>query len=637
MDESEKITMHDRMLMAELEVSRMRVECEALVEQRRRIEGELIVAEKDKHLLRTELTGLARALSPLKKEVRAAVEKQLEMQNGGPRGTSEKKDDGDSDDGMDTELLQVQEELACFNAERAELVEEERLLRKKIEIAAKSKKIVRERLHDIILELSNDSGNASCECFSSEQDSITPRGPGEEGQVNDTEGVAGDGETKEIDKDSLNMKEVRRLIEQSEVLQEEENLLRDEVEGAEREGQRKENELSSVCIELQSAQENLSLAMVNRMQLSQEVHQLGKDTQEAEKGKGNVKIKEMQNGIHVLKGSIKTFEKSGRTIITELKQFSTQLDHAENSLITIGNYKCIIESHLKEYRNRNSALEGHLHMLRTDLDAIEKRLPESKIKGTQMLIETIALHRQYNNLEENLSECESQNEELRAEAKELSERFNDLETEKKLTNTTQDTLEDSLEAQQRKIAQLQKEKETLAYEKNKLQTKLSLFKDDKKRLLDDFARLNKSLTAYAQYNGELEQKLESFKENLSNLEQKASMVQNGKAKRLANGVSSVDHVKHITPGLLCEKCRAKVQKKFLGVSKNTQMLGDELLECIGDNMSLETAILTFIDQKSKLQEELMIIDSDRRSLENLLQAVHDKSPFDLSDSQLSLR
>lgn len=276
-------------------------------------------------------------------------------------------------------------------------------------------------------------------------------------------------------------------------------------------------------------------------------------------------------------------------------------------------------------------------MLRTDLDAIEKRLPESKIKGTQMLIETIALHRQYNNLEENLSECESQNEELRAEAKELSERFNDLETEKKLTNTTQDTLEDSLEAQQRKIAQLQKEKETLAYEKNKLQTKLSLFKDDKKRLLDDFARLNKSLTAYAQYNGELEQKLESFKENLSNLEQKASMVQNGKAKRLANGVSSVDHVKHITPGLLCEKCRAKVQKKFLGVSKNTQMLGDELLECIGDNMSLETAILTFIDQKSKLQEELMIIDSDRRSLENLLQAVHDKSPFDLSDSQLSLR
>ena len=630
-DESEKITMHDRMLMAELEVSRMRVECEELMEQRKRIESELINSERDKHLLRTELTGLARALSPLKKEVRAAVEKQIELQMA-PRITSDRNDENESL--IEGELMQAQQELASFNAEKGELEEEEKLLKRKIDIAMTSKNEVRQKLHDIILELSTDSGNVSSELYLSEQSSDvdTPRESLPDGSELDEKREE---QCKDADnKEEIKLGEIRRLIEQSDILKEEENLLKDEISDAERVGSRKEGELSTVCTEMQSVQEKLSLAIVNRMQLSQKVHQFGKNTKTAENCEGAVRIKDMQKGISDLKGCIKKFEKSSRTVLTELKQFSSHLDHTENNFLTIGSYRSIIEKHLKQYKERNLLMEDQLHQLREDLIEIEKRLPESSVKGTDMLLETLRLHKYQSNLVEDLTSCEHQNEELKSEANELSERFKELEQEKELTNTTQETLEGSLESQQRKILQLQKEKETLAYEKNKLQTKLSLFRDDKRRLLDDFARLNKSLTAYAQYNGELELKLESFKVDLSSLEAKASLVKNGKARKQTNGVNQA---KGLNPSLLCETCRLKVQRKFSGVSKNTQVLGEELLDCIDDNMSLETAILTFIDQKTKLQEELRIIDSDRRSLENLLQAVDEKSPFDLTDSQLSLR
>ncbi|XP_065071824.1 centromere-associated protein E-like isoform X2 [Rhopilema esculentum] len=632
-NESEKVTMHDRMLMAELEVSRMRVECEALLEQRKRIEGELINAEKDKHLLRTELTGLARALSPLKKEVRAAVEKQLELQMA-PQSTSEKKGHLIGEEIIEEELSIAQEELADFNTEKAALEEEEKLLRRKIRVAMSTKKEVRQRLHDLILELSNDSGNESSEIYLSAQSSEVGAASVDDEKESD---IAESNIEDDTEKSLVHLAELKDLIEQSEVLKEEENLLREEIEGAERAGSRRSQELSTMCTELKNVQDNLSLAMISRMQLSQRVHKAGKNAATVENEKCTLKVKEMQEGINNLKTNIKKCEKSGRTLLTDLKQFSSHLDHTENVLINIDNYKLVIRNHLKEYRERNAFMEGQLKVLDEDLNEMKERLPSSEVKGTQLLLETVQLHKHQSSLEEDLSIYESHNEELRAEATELSERFKELEQEKKLTNTTQETLEDSLENQQRKILQLQKEKETLAYEKNKLQTKLALFKDDKNRLLEDFARLNKSLSAYAQYNGELEVKLETFKDELTSLEEKASMVKNGKAKRLTNGLSALETVKNISPGLLCDSCKVKVQNKFSGVSKGTQQLGEELLDCIGDNMSLETAILTFIDQKSRLQEELMIIDSDRRSLENLLQAIHEKSHFDLSDSQLSLR
>ena len=639
-DENDKITMHDRMLMAELEVSRMRVECEELMEQRKRVETELMSSEKDKHLLRTELTGLARALSPLKKEVRAAVEKQLELQMAPRRQTPVRNEENEAL--IEGELLQAQEEIANFNVEKVELEEEERMLKRKIDIANCSMNESRQKLHDIILELSTDSGNASSELYLSEQNSETGESPrrvfsesSELDEKHDLEKSQDDKSLKEKDSENnINLGEIRHLIEQSEILKEEEILLKDEVDDAERTGSRKETELFTVCTEMQLVQEKLSLAIVSRMQLSQKVQQVGKNAKAAENGEGTLKLKEMQMGVNDLKGNMKKFEKSGRTILTELKQFSLHLDHAENNLLAICNYKGIIEKHLRGYKERNQVLENQLQKLKGDLTEVEKRLPESQIKGTELLLETVQLHKHQSSLEEDLSAYEHHNEELKAEARELSERFKDLEQEKQITNTTQETLEGSLENQQRKISQLQKEKEVLAYEKNKLQTKLSLFKDDKKRLLDDFARLNKSLTAYAQYNGELELRLESFKDDLSSLEAKASVLKSGKSKKLTNGVSAE---KGLAPGLLCETCSMNVHKKFAGVTKNTQVLGDDLLDCIGDNMSLETAILTFIDQKSKLQEELMMIDSDRRSLENLLHTVNEKSPFDLTDSQLSLR
>lgn len=624
-DENEKITMHDRMLMAELEVCRMRVECEELMEERKRVETELITSERDKNLLRTELTGLARALSPLKKEVRAAVEKQIELQMG-PRLTSD-----ENDALIEGELLQAQQELASFNVEKSELEEEEKLLKRKIDVAITSKNEVRQKLHDIILELSTDSGNVSSDLYFSEHSSDvdTPRELLQELEEKGEE-TCKDAENKE----EIKLTELKHLIKQSEILKEEETLLKDEMCDAETLGSRKEGEMSTVCTEMQSIQEKLSLAIVGRMQLSQKVHHVGKSTKMAENSDGTLKITDMQNGIRDLRGNIKKFEKSGRTILTELKQFSSHLDHAEQKFLSIGNYRSVIEKHLRQYKERNLLLEEQLNQLCEDLIEIEKRLPESNVTGTEMLLEAVRLHKHQSNLEEDLTACEQQNEELKSEANDLSERFKELEQEKKLTNTTQETLEGSLETQQRKILQLQKEKETLAYEKNKLQTKLSLVKDDKNRLLDDFVRLNRSLTAYAQYNGELELKLESFKVDLNSLEAKASLVQNGKAKRFTNGVNQG---KNFNPSMLCDTCKLKVQKKFSGVSKNTQILGEELLDCIDDNLSLETAILTFIDQKSKLQDELSGIDSDRRSLENLLQAVNEKSPFDLTDSQLSLR
>ena len=67
--------------------------------------------------------------------------------------------------------------------------------------------------------------------------------------------------------------------------------------------------------------------------------------------------------------------------------------------------------------------------------------------------------------------------------------------------------------------------------------------------------------------------------------------------------------------LLCDQCADNVNRRFLGISKNTQLLGDELLDCITDVLSLETAIFTFMEDKANLEQEYCSIEPHKPSTE----------------------
>ena len=386
--------------------------------------------------------------------------------------------------------------------------------------------------------------------------------------------------------------------------------------------------------ELRSVQEDLCLATVDRLKLKDKNRQIGRNVNDIRNDGYRGSLVPLQEEVRKLKKDIECFEKSQENLLIEVRSLNDQLDTAENNLVNVVHFKKIIESNLRQYKERNHKLEMHLRVIYNDLLDMESHMTKAPSKSTKVLLETLDLHKHFQTLEDDLRDSESQHNTMKEDAADLLERCSALEEEKQLNTVSSGHLQDSMDGQHSFISNLQKEKQTLMYDKSRLQTKLSLFKDDKKRILQDFQRLNKSLGAYARYNHELEKKLQAFKVDFSDLESKADFVHHEKQRRF---VSAIQHSSNgHTSDLLCPNCHDNVQRKFLGINKNTQLLGEELLDCISDNMSLETAICSFMEQKANLEQELVSMEADQRDLESMLLNAHSSSGPRWSGSQSSI-
>lgn len=435
------------------------------------------------------------------------------------------------------------------------------------------------------------------------------------------------------------------LISQKDDLKQEHLILDDDLDDS-----NYKNQILNICVDtshsaLKSTQEELCLATVERLKLKDKTRQMDKKVTELQEGEYRSGLTPLQLEVNRLKNDIENFETSQEHLLHEVRSLNEQLNTADHNLENVLQFKTIIENNLKQYKERNTKLEAQLKIIYNDLIEMEahchneindtKKKAISKInsntskpptKGAKLLLETLDLHKHFQLLEDDLKSTEYKHRSLKEDAADLLERCSALEEEKELSAVSKDYIHESISGKNRYVTRLQKEKETLSYDKQRLQTKLTLYKNDKKRILEDFQRLNKSLAAYARYNQELEKKLLSFKVDFSELENKSDIIIQQKRHH------DVTH----TSEALCDNCQENISRKFLGVNKNTQLLGDELLDCITDNMSLETAIFTFMADKSKLEYELISMESNQRDMENLLYSQNDLSLVRWSGSQLSI-
>jgi len=406
--------------------------------------------------------------------------------------------------------------------------------------------------------------------------------------------------------DSIRM--ISSLVNERETLEHEKVILSDDLTDANYDHVILNIRVDNLNNELRTVQEELSLATIDRLKLKDKSRQVRKhvaqfhsmDTSAAVVVVGGVKS--LRGEVDKLKGDLSSFAKSQTELMEELEVLNHQLVIAENNVLNIDHFKFVIERHLQQYKERNARLESHLRVIYSDLTEMEghsKRVPRQSAK---VLLETLDLHHYFQSLDTDLKNTETQNKSLKEDRLDLMERCNTLEKEKQVNTVSSEYIQDSMVGQHTFIAQLEKEKETLVYEKERLQTKMSLFKDDKKRMLDDLQRMSQSLGATTRYNRELEAKLQSFKVDLSDMENRAYA--HADSRGAASSYDHVDAVNAHASDLLCTHCREKVDRKFLGISKNTQLLGDELLDCITDNLSLETAIFTFLEQKTYLEQDV---------------------------------
>lgn len=385
--------------------------------------------------------------------------------------------------------------------------------------------------------------------------------------------------------------------------------------------------VDTLTAELGAVQEDLSLATVDRLKLKDKWRQVSKHAgitfsshkHHKHPNSHHQGVKSLQRDLKKLKYDLSTFESSHKGLLDEIGELGRQLVVAENNLANVGYFKVTVERHLRQCKDRNTRLESHLRVIYNDLVEMEshhtsstKRTPR---RSAKVLLETLELHHYFASMEDDLRDVREQNKSLLEDQQDLKERCNALEQEKQVNYASSEYIQDSMVGQHTYIAQLQKEKQQLAYEKERLQTKLSLSKNDKERMLDNMQRLSRSLGATTRYNRELEAKLQSFKVDLSDMENRAYAHpgNNNNKRGTSNGYDQLDSGvggRSSSGDFLCSNCRDSVNKKFLGISKNTQLLGDELLDCIVDNMSLETAIFSFLEEKTFLEHELHHLEAD---------------------------
>lgn len=427
--------------------------------------------------------------------------------------------------------------------------------------------------------------------------------------------------------DSIRM--ISSLMNDKDTLEHEKVILHDDLTDAQY-----DNQILTICVdnlnsELRAVQEELCLANVDRLKLKDRSRNIRKKAAEYHTENGG--LKPLQLEVAKLRNDISHFEKSQEFLLQDVRILNEQLNIAENNIFNIDHFKFVIEKHLKQYKERNNKLEAHLRVIYNDLLQMENH-HEVPRQSTKVLLETLDLHRYFQTLEEDLRGTESQNRNLKEDAADLLERCNALEEEKQLNTVSSEYIQDSMVGQHDFISQLQNEKQQLAYEKERLQTKLALLKNDKKRMLEDMHRVSRSLGATARYNRELEQKLQAYKVDFSELANKAyansdTLIYNGLANPTGATAARTD--------LLCEQCAENVNRKFLGISKNTQLLGDELLDCITDVMSLETAIFTFMEQKASLEHEYCSLDSNYTVEESLSRSGSRSSHYAVVDRKWS--
>lgn len=102
---------------------------------------DLDAADRERNLLKSELHGLARALSPLKKDVSDVLRKQESLQ-------SELNQSSNID--ISNELLRIKEDLCSFNAEKAALECEQCDLESRLRTLSEEKEGLRGKLRNLI-------------------------------------------------------------------------------------------------------------------------------------------------------------------------------------------------------------------------------------------------------------------------------------------------------------------------------------------------------------------------------------------------------------------------------------------------------------------------------------------------------
>ncbi|XP_057306892.1 kinesin-like protein KIF15 isoform X3 [Hydractinia symbiolongicarpus] len=555
-------TLKERLLMAELEISKLKSEHATVESQRRLLVEDLDAADRERNLLKSELHGLARALSPLKKDVSDVLRKQESLQ-------SELNQSSNID--ISNELLRIKEDLCSFNAEKAALECEQCDLESRLRTLSEEKEGLRGKLRNLIQDLNNRS---------------------QEGTHNDLTEME---ETIQL---------ISQLITKKDDLNEDKILLTEDLLDAQYTNQVLNVSLSTCSDRLRSTQEELGIATVERLKLKDKARQVDRRVSEIQKLQFDCKsgVSPLQYELNKLKTDISNFEVEQLNVLEEVQNLNKQLELAENNLINVVYFKKVIEKNLRQYKERNNQLELHLRVIYDDLVGMEAHMETAPSKSAKVLLETLDLHKHFQSLEDDLRTTESHNVALKEDAANLLERCAALEEEKNINTVSSGYLQDSMDGQHSLIAQLQKEKDALAYEKSRLLTKLSFYKDDKKRILEDSQRLNKNLAAYARYTQQLEKKLQVLKIDLSDLKNSPECVS-------MSAAFSSTNLKEAS-GMLCDRCIVNVRRKFEGVHVNTQLLGDELLDCITDNLSLETAIFSFMEEKLKLEREMVVVETD---------------------------
>lgn len=369
---------------------------------------------------------------------------------------------------------------------------------------------------------------------------------------------------------------------------------------------------------LRSVQEGLCLATVDRLKLKDKQRQTEKQLVEV-RGTGHPRrsdLSPLQLEVDRLKTDIETFEKSQENLLLEIRTLNEQLNMAENTLVNVEHFKNIIQNNLILYKERNTALESQLRSIYNDLIVMENHFDKKAVtkkqaianrhsaeissKGAKLLLETLDLHQHFQSLEDDLLETKSQHRNLKEEAADLLERCTTLEEEKEIHRVSSSFIGGSNNDQSQIVKQLQQDKEKLIYEKERMQLKLKWFQGEQRRIMEDCQKLNKALLKSSGHNRELQKKLRHYEVDYSGVLLKNNQKHSDDNNNCVN---------------LCKPCQTSIKHRFLGISNSTQLLGDELLDCIEDNFTLEAAIFSFMERNTILEEELVAVETTYRDFE----------------------
>ncbi|XP_047128724.1 centromere-associated protein E isoform X3 [Hydra vulgaris] len=566
LESEEKIkTFKDKLLMAELDISHLRSKATKAESHRQLLVADLDSADRERAILNSELQQLARALSPLKREVTEVIKKQENLN----------LEQNDANFDITNQVKQMKIELNEYNIEKIALKNEQEELEQRLKLLAFEKDELRSQLRKIIqhFDMQNDeSSNTLSNCM---EDSISY---------------------------------VSNLLNQQYNMDHEKDLLLEDLHAADY-----ANKILNFCVnnsveDLQSAHQDLCLATVERLKLKDAERHLTRNINEITNSD-----RYLSNGLtclhyefQKLKVDIESFENEQVCLLEEIRSLNNQLNIAENNVINVVHFKKIIEKNLLQYKERNSQLETHLRVIYEDLLEMELRINGTPSKSAKVLLETIELHRHFQYLEDDLLQSETERKNFKEEAADLMERCNNLQEERTLNMVSTGIVQHSIHDQDNLIAQLQNERDSLVYENKRLETKLSIQKSDRKRIIEDYQRISQNLVGYIKYNNELEKKLEAVKRHYHKKEENT---QNNLSASQLNTKQGSD--------LLCQSCYENVTRNFLGINKNSQILGQELLECIHDNLSIETAIISFIEQKHDLEQQLVAEETQQFYIGNL--------------------